>query len=205
MAEETLAERLMARIQKQTIINGIKHMFVKFPQARILLPFLKDSLESVKIESDNYLGDADNIIVIGRKKGITNIVIIDGKKPFTITTGLEIKQDKTNPAVTKIQSLNHYYKEIFDSGIFDDISEEDNKKFLEMKANGGIENLFDVNVLDKIVTPADDSGIPHEKFIEIKETKSQHQIEGPVTEIPEVADSAEPTLSKEIPSTEQSI
>lgn len=147
MAEdkESLKDRLMNSIKKQTMINGVKAMFKKFPQAIIILPFLKDSIDMAKAESDKYLGDADNIIVIARKKGITNVVVINGKKEFTLSTGLKIVQDKTDPAVTMIQPIDQYMDELNNSGIFDIITEEDNKKFKEMKEKGfeGLEKGFE--------------------------------------------------------------
>jgi len=147
MAEdkESLKDRLMNSIKKQTMINGIKAMFKKFPQARIILPFIKDAIDTAKAESDKYLGDADNIIIIARKKGITNLVVINGKKEFTISTGLKIIQDKTDPAVVMIQPINQYLDEINNSGIFSMITEEDTKKFQQMKEKGfdGLEKGFE--------------------------------------------------------------
>lgn len=134
--KESLKDRLMNSIKKQTMINGIKAAFKKFPQARMILPFMKDALDMAKAEADNFLGDADHIIIIGRKKGITNCVVINGKKEFTISTGLKITQDKTDPAIVMIQPIDEYLKEINNSGIFDLITPEDIEKFKEMKEKG---------------------------------------------------------------------
>ena len=145
MAEEkSLADRLMDRIKKQNIINGIKAAFKKFPQARMILPFLKDGLETAKSETEKFLGDADHIIVIGRKQGITNVLVINSQKEFTISKGLKVVQDKTDPAVEHITSLDACFKEVYDSGIFELITEDDTKKFQDMKAGGfdGLKEMF---------------------------------------------------------------
>lgn len=134
--KESLKDRLMNSIKKQTMINGVKAMFKKLPQARIILPFLKDAIDMAKAESDKYLGDADNIIVIGRKNGITNVVVINGKKEFTLSTGLKITQNKADAAVVMIQPIDKYLDEINSSGIFEMITEEDNKKFQQIKEKG---------------------------------------------------------------------
>lgn len=157
--KENLTDRLLDRIKKQTIINGIKTVFKKFPQARVILPFLKDTLGTATKEIDSYLGDADHIIIIGRKQGISNLVIINGKKKFTLSTGLNITQDKTDPAIVDIQPFNKYLKEIEESGIFDLITEEDTKKFEEMKA-GGFKEVSDIfqpdNQQKQIDAPAEE-------------------------------------------------
>lgn len=145
MAEEkSMADRLMDRIQKQAIINGIKTVFKKFPQARVILPFLKDALTTVTEQTDTYLGDADHIIIIGRKQGVSNLVILNGKKKFTLTTGLQLTTDKTDSAIVAIEPFNKYLKEIHESGIFDLITDEDTQKFKEMKDGGfdGLKGMF---------------------------------------------------------------
>lgn len=139
MAEETesMADKIMARIQKQAIIAVIKKMLGKYPQAKAFLPFVKDGIEHAQAESEKYLGDAEKLIVIGRKFGKTRVLIIDSTKPFSISTGLKIDYDADKPETILVnKEIEDYIKEIYDTGILDDITEEDKKKYEEIKTNG---------------------------------------------------------------------
>lgn len=139
MAEETesMADKIMARIQKQAIIAVIKKMLGKYPQAKAFLPFIKDGIEQARAESEKYLGDGEKLILIGRKFGKTRVLIIDSTKPFSISTGLKIDYDADKPETILVnKEIEDYIKEIYDTGILDDITDEDKKKYEEMKTNG---------------------------------------------------------------------
>lgn len=144
MAEEkSLADRLMTNIQKSAFVNGIKAAVKKYEWLKKLLPFLRDGIEGIKTQAEQYLGETDKIIVIGRKLGKTRLVILDGNKPFTLSTGMDIKCQKDG---IEIKELDSYLKEFYDMGFFEMITEEDNKKYLEMKEKGiGIESFLNDN------------------------------------------------------------
>lgn len=140
--KESLGDKLMARIQKQAIIGGIKAALNRFPQVRQFLPFVKEGIESAKTESEKYLGNAEKLIVIGRKFGKTRLMIIDATKPFSISTGLKIEYDADKPETMIMnKEIDDYFQEVYDTGILSDISEEDMKKYEELKEKG-IENVF---------------------------------------------------------------
>lgn len=144
MAEEkSLTDRLMANIQKSAVINGIKAALKKYQWLKKLLPFLRDGIEGAKSNLETYLGETDKIIVLARKKGKIRLVILDGNKPFTLSTGMDIKCQKDG---IEIKELDSYLKEFYDMGFFEMITEEDNKKYLEMKEKGiGLENFLQNN------------------------------------------------------------
>lgn len=83
MAEESIADRLLNRIQKQTVIRTIKEFLKRNPKLVPIVLGLKDGVDKIKEESEKYLGDCDKVIVIGRRKGETRIMIIDGNKEFS--------------------------------------------------------------------------------------------------------------------------
>jgi len=135
--EESLADKLMAKIQKQAIISGIKHFLNKNPKARAILPFIKDGIDNAKAEGEKYLGEAEKVIVIGRKLGKTRILIIDSTKPFSISTGLKIEFDSDKPETILLnKEIDDYLSEIYETGILDGITEEDRKNYEEMKEKG---------------------------------------------------------------------
>lgn len=135
MAEESIADRLLNRIQKQTVIRTIKEFLKRNPKLVSILLFLKDLVDAGTEQSEKYLGNADKVIIIGRKNGETRIMIIDGNKEFTLSTGLKLKV--AADALIKNECLDDYIKEyVHDSGVLDDITEEQRQEYKKMKESG---------------------------------------------------------------------
>lgn len=134
MEVESKMDALMGKIKKQVAFKAIKEYLKKNPKLAQLLPFLRGLLKDAVEQSDNYLGDADKIIIIGRLRGITRIMIVDGKKEFNISTGLKMTVEKSGLLLN--EEINSYLKEIGD-GLFNEITEEQEKAYLESKENGG--------------------------------------------------------------------
>ncbi len=165
--EKSFSDKLMDRIQKQTMINAIKEFFKKYPKAKTFLPFLRDSLMTAKGEYEKYLGDSERIIVIGRKNGRTRLMVIDAQKEFAITTGLKIGLAPGALLVDK--TLEDYLGEIAETGIFDLITKEDEEAFRTLQDKGiGLDTITDA-------FKKNESGPPEEVF----ETKL---IESPAAE-----------------------
>lgn len=142
MADQNIADRLMDRIKKQTIFKGIKEFLKKNPKLGVIALFIRDIADQMKGHSDEYLGDADKVIIIGRKNGETRIFIIDGNKEFSLSTGLKLRVSKE--ALLTNQRLDNYVNEyIHESGILDEVSEEAKKQYQEMKGSGtGVIDFF---------------------------------------------------------------
>lgn len=142
MAEESIQDRLMSRIKKQTILNTIKEFMKRNPKLAFLALVIKDFADGLKSQSEEYLGNADKVIVIGRRNGETRIFIIDGNKEFSLTTGLKLKVAKD--ALLKNEHLDNYINEyIYESGILDEITEEQKQQYEQMKSSGtGVVDFF---------------------------------------------------------------
>ena len=168
MAEESIQDRLLNRIKKQTVIKTIKEFLKRNPKLAVIALFLKDMADGLKGQSEEYLGNADKVIVIGRRNGETRIFIIDGNKEFTLSTGLKLKVAKD--ALLKNEHLDNYIQEyIYDSGILNDISEEQKKQYEEMKSSGtGVMDFFkSVKINDQKIEGVDQLAIesPEQKQI----------------------------------------
>lgn len=139
---ESIQDRLMNRIKKQTIFRTIKEFLRRNPKLGFLPLVIKDVADNLKEQTEEYLGNADKVVVIGRRNGETRIFIIDGNKNFTLTTGLKLKVDKD--ALIMNQRLDQYVQEyVYDSGILEGITEEQKQKYEEMKSGGsGITDLL---------------------------------------------------------------
>ena len=137
MAEEkSAADKLLEKIQQQAIITGIKNFLEKNPNMKILPIVILEFIDYLDAQADSYLGDADKIIVIGRKNGHKRILILNGKENFTITTGLNVTYDKPETMLEN-KSSKFFIDKLTSTGIFDIITEEDKLKFAEMKDENG--------------------------------------------------------------------
>lgn len=172
MTEESTADRLLNRIKKQTIINSIKEFLKRNPKLGVIALFIKDLADGFKNQSEEYLGNADKVIVIGRRNGETRIFIIDGNKEFSLSTGLKLKVAKD--ALLTNEHLDTYIDEyINDSGILDGINEEQKQQYEQMKSSGtGILDFFKSIKIN-------DTKIEGVENLQIQSPPEQKQIEQP--------------------------
>ena len=166
---EDKGEKLMARIKISTIIRGIKELFHRYPQTRMILPFAKDAIENGTEQINSYL--TGKSIYIGKKGNKSKAVVLDENKPFLIANGYKIeflkdgrllltKLESTANSIDikiggdgkplKFTSVDDLTKVVYDTGLLDDITDDDRQSYENIKAKIEGGNLTDFNV-DNIV------------------------------------------------------
>lgn len=142
MAEEqSLADKIMSKIKKQTVINGIKELFRRFPQAKMILPFAKDSIANGKLQVMEYLGNDDKMILIVSRGGMPRIIVMDAKKPYIISP------EKISSSVPLLlnKTIEDYEKELMETGIFEEMTDEDKINYEAMRNKLDGQNLADLD------------------------------------------------------------
>lgn len=166
----------MDRIKKQTVFNTIKEFLKRNPKLGVIALFIKDIADGLKGQSEEYLGNADKVIVIGRRNGETRIFIIDGKKEFYLSTGLKLKVQKD--ALLTNEHLDNYIKEyIYDSGILNEINEEQKQQYEQMKSSGtGVMDFFkNIKINDAKIEGVESFKIEEPKQIQTPQPQPQPQ------------------------------
>lgn len=169
--QESNSDKLMSRIKMATVVRGIKELFRKYPQTRMILPFAKEAIENITSQINEYLNGKS--IYAGYKNGKSKAVVLDEKKSFLICNGFEVQTNKETgqfiltplkeitpqSVVIKIggdgkplefKAVEDFTHKVYETGLLDEITDEDRVNYDVIKNKIDNSDFTNMNV-DNIV------------------------------------------------------